>query len=161
MEQEQSLKRAGDNNEDEQPVAKYLHRMPVVEKRDVIQLTDGRGTLFNFGGRGAASELDDVMVLFARHIASFRNGERVRKHCEPWGERGILYDRDFVVDHKVFDYEEDELLYVTLRHDPPLCAGNNNYYMVGAKFFTGWTDAATRKIAYDAQARADAMGDDQ
>jgi hypothetical protein len=155
-------KRAGDElNVQEQPPPRRIRHMPVNEKADVMQLTR-QGSL-QYEKKPVyrkdlelTEEHDETMALFGRHLGSFRNGDVVQKHCSPWGECLRLHDSEWFVDRKVFDDEENELLFVILRRHPECSRYENNYFMVGGDFFSGWTDAATRQLAYDAQARADA-----
>jgi len=163
MEEEQQInKRAGDEiGEEEQRPTKSLRSMPVNERGDVILLTRvgsaecERKTVYQ--NDLATTEYEDAtLALFARQLGSFRNGDRVKKHCSPWGECCRLHDSEWIVDRKVFNDDEEKLLFVVLRRPPPEGVGQNNFFMVDPAFFSGWTDAATRQLAYDAQARADA-----
>lgn len=161
-ETQQTNKRAGDEiGEEEQRPVKSLRHMPANEQGDVILLTCTGSTRYErkpvYMTDLQKTEYEDAtLTLFSRNLASFRNGDRVKKHCSPWGETLRLHDSEWIVDHKVFDDEEEDLLFVALSRPPPMEDYNNNYFMVGPDFFDGWTDAATRQLAYDAQARADA-----
>jgi hypothetical protein len=162
MEEVHTNKRAGDAIEalEQQPRTKSLRRLPVNEAGDVILLTregslkDEARTFYQHDLH-ETEEKDATLTLFGRHLGSFRNGDTVLKHCAPWGENLHLHNNEWDIDSKVFDTTEDELLFVVLRRHKLLGPGNNNYYMVNSAFFNGWTDAATRQLAYDAQARDD------
>jgi hypothetical protein len=161
-EEQQTNKRAGDDiGEQEQRPPKVLRRMPVNEPGDVILLTRAGSVhdekkIFYLDELAKTEEEDVTLTLFSRHLGSFRNGDRVKKHCSPWGESLRLHDCEWIVDHKVFDDDEEKLLFVVLRRPPPVHDCNNNFFMVNPAFFSGWTDAATRQLAHDAQTRAEA-----
>lgn len=132
--------------------------MPANEVDDIIMLVPTklpRNAVWHSDLNAWAHE-NTTLDLYARNLASFRNGDVVRKHREPWGASLLLHASDWVIHHKVLDEDEDELLYVILQRRPMLGRYCNNYFMVGPAFFEGWTDAATRQLCYDADERAEA-----
>lgn len=135
---------------DDHLYTELYREFPVEEKSDIYRLdsenTDYKSSVFQ-GYKKKIQETvqrDETLRLFARNIASFRNGDKIMKHCGPWGASVVLHNTQFQIERKIFEHECENLVAVILRS-----FDDDTFYEIDEPFFEGWTDVATRKLYYD------------
>lgn len=86
------------------------------------------------------TKVQKKMLLFCHDICAYKNSTVVSKHCGPWGQRGALFERSFIVVKKMFNYE-GKLTSILLRDE-----FNGDEFLIDSQFFHGWADGeAIRK----------------